>query len=669
MNSEFLTDKNERKLQKVLYEDICRRIGSDLSEKQATYLIKAVKHYMGEVHRVKGNSASTTTLNKEVLTLTITDYMMYLNRKAKGASRSAVDDIEQGLEEQQKVIGTIDDIQVERNLSTDVSTAFSQLQMKRQESRAQPPSPPDFRMSLQDDAPISIDMFEKIKKEREEEAKRQEISQMQSLQKQQQQQVSQGQQNFAHAADIFVKEKRKAEEEAEALMAERERQRLMVRASTSLPEPPDVRSLFLGDKLTLQRTQNTNAGNPTLAQPLLDRDRDGSRQQMIITREPDSMNYKETELNLFIYSGDRDWITNSSETRYNFTVNFDPANMPTGLRLSPTSTAKFRNIVRIELVKAIMPGEGLDVLVTKTGATAYDSSLNMNILSYPYIQVRVPELDNNNFGTNQALNASFGVLQYDANWIYDTTNTTARGYFAMIPKFLKCQKTYSPTPLATIQKLSFRFEKPDGTVLSTIPDTLDIKQIIPTLALNSIFIPGANIANTVYKYDSTVETNGSAYYWIQTNTFFNRWAVSKGDKITVKNINFTGATGNALIQLQDFLSYLQQDQGLYVVGTGVITGTNMTDWTFTDGYNTQGYANAILVRGKFVDPALTGGLNPAAPGNIVDSYTSGKLSYYLANTSPTSGRILNQSHQVQIALRIIVREMDSTGLLRPDNLY
>jgi hypothetical protein len=29
---------------------------------------------------------------------------------------------------------------------------------------------------------------------------------------------------------------------------------------------------------------------------------------------------------------------------------------------------------------------------------------------------------------------------------------------------------------------------------------------------------------------------------------------------------------------------------------------------------------------------------------------------------------LNQSHQVQVSMRVIVREMDSTGFLRPDNL-
>jgi hypothetical protein len=128
-------------------------------------------------------------MNKEVLSLTINDYMMYLNRKTKSSTRSAADDIEQGLEEDRKIVGEIE-YPTERRLQDDVSTAFSQLQMKRQESRAKPPSPPDFRLALQEDGPVSLDMFEKIKQEREEEVRRQSLEQAQKLK------TKQGQQNF-----------------------------------------------------------------------------------------------------------------------------------------------------------------------------------------------------------------------------------------------------------------------------------------------------------------------------------------------------------------------------------------------------------------------------------------------------------------------------------------
>lgn len=675
----FFSERNEAMLQRVLYNDVCRRTGNDLNEKQATRLIKTVKHYMGEIHRVNSGKP-VNDLNKEVLRIVLPDYIMYLERKERSDGRSVASITEEV--SSTEVTEMTETIPEGRRLQMDVGTAFSKLQNSRQETKARPPIQ-DFRLSLQDEPPVSMDNFERMKQEREEEAAR--VSALQQAQAQRQaggqsQSQSQGQQRFADATDVFSRGSKRAMEEAEMAFAERERKALESRAAASqvftTTAPPDMRALFMGDRQTLDRTRvpsaNAAAGNPTVVQ-----DSRTTSQQMMIVREPETIAYKETELNLFIYSGDRDWIYNSTETRYNFSVNFDPSNMPNGLRLSPSSTAKFRNIVRVEFVKAIMPGEGLDLIVSKTSDTAYDSTVNVNILSFPYIQVRIPELDTNNYGTNQGLNSAFGILQYDGNWISDTSISTQRGYLAMIPKFMKCQKTYTPTPLATIQKLSFQFQRPDGTVLSPVADTLDIGQIFPSLAVTTGNFtatgPPAALTNTFYQYDTAVDVSGSAYYWLKTTKFFNHWTVSKGDKIVIKNMAWTqDPTGNAVAQLADFINYIQKDAGLLVVDTGYITGNSFSTYVLnsggTDSYNSQGYANAILVRGKFVDPTIAGGLLPATLGGIVDSYTSGNLSYFLTNTPLKSGRLLNQSHQVQVAMRIITRELDSTGILRPDNL-
>jgi hypothetical protein len=608
---------------------------------------------------------------------------MYLERSERSDGRSVVSDIEegpgtQGQQQQQQQGSQAQGApkQIEDRSRQDVGTAFSHLQASRQESKSRPPMQ-DFRISLQDEGSVPMDVFERIKKDREEEAARVSITAATgSLREARETRETreettittltqkQTQQTFAEATDVFARGSRRAEEEAEAAFAERERASLQARAAASsqvfaTAPPPDMRALLMGDRETIDRSRNRNEGIPTEVR--------SSGSQLLITREPDTMAYKETELNLFVYSGDRDWVSNSLETRYNFTVNFDPSNLPSGLRLNPTSTVKFRNIVRIEFVKAIVPGEGLDLMVYKTSASAYASDNNMNVLSYPYIQVRIPELDNNVYGTNNSVNSAFGVLQYDANWISDSGITTQRGFLAMIPKFLKCQKVYSPTPLATLQKLSFRFERPDGTLLSKAPDTLDIVQIYPTVAM-SVANGFTNIVNTFYQYDSSVDTNASAYYWIQTTKFFNRWTVSKGDRIVVKNLTWPAPqpTGVGITQMSEFLPYIQQDSGLIVVDTGVITGTGLTA-TFTNSYNSQGYANAIIVRGKFADPD-TGVFTPVALGGIADDFSTNTLSKYLVNNTLSAGRLLNQTHQVQVAMRVITRELDSTGILRPDNL-
>jgi hypothetical protein len=487
-------------------------------------------------------------------------------------------------------------------------------------------------------------------------------------------------------------------------------------------------------------TPPASAGNPAIAMPTGPRPLDGGLQQQLVVREPDVMPYKETELNLFVYSGDRDWISNSTETRYNFSVSFDPGNQPVGLRLSPTVTNKFKNITRIELVKAIMPGENLESFVQKsvqiacftantssnttltvtsvfsgtiavgmivtgtdipagttisafgtgcggtgtytlsaaaTGTTtgvsvkgvlySYTSPYNINVLSYPYIQVRVPELDNNMYGTNQSLNAAFGVLQYDANWISDPANPEARGYFAMIPKFMKCQKTYTPTPLATLQKLTFQFQRPDGAALSIVPDTLNIKQIYSSKQL-------AQSTAMPYGYDATVELNTSAaYYLIQTSTYFNQLTVAIGDRIVLKNIGWnTAPTGNQIPQVSDFLGFIQDDDGILVVDVGYTDNSGSAVSSMVTGANKQGYCNYIIVRGKFTDPA-TGTVVTATLGGQADSSAAstaaGTITAYLNSNACATGRLLNVSHQVQVALRVIVREPDATGILRPDNTF
>jgi len=753
----FFSQKNEGMLQRVLYTDIRRRMGGDLNEKQAARLLKTVKHYMGEVYRVNGNNETIQNMNTEVLQIVLPDYMMYIQRAAASSDRSAVSDIERGPpEENVRIAGAIEDGMGQRDRSQmDVGAAFSQLQSSRQNAnKPKIPEVQDFRLTMENEGPVPMDIFEKMKLERDAEAQR--VNEIQ--QKAMAASTAQGQQIYASATDEFARSRRRADQESEMAFAEMERKQLEARAAASresqaaLPEPPDMRALVLGNSKSLDRTlnrsENASAGNPTLA--LADRQREsmGSAQQMIIVREPSTMSYKENELNLFVYSGDRDWVSNSSETRYNFSVNFDPGNMPTGLRLSPTSTVKFRNIVRIELVKAIMPGESLDTLVSRaytgtatftaiftissnkitvtsvssgtivsgmtlsggagltaattitvgasgttgtggvgtyqvsnststagtytllaqqatTGTVSYSVPYNMNLLSFPYVQLNVPELDNNIYGTNQSLNASFGVLQYDANWIYDTSNTNARGYFAMIPKFLKCQKVYQPTPLATLQKLTFNFQRPDGTPLSTIPDTLDINQIYSSMMVS---LTGTNYGFP-YGYDSSVEANTSAaYYFLNTKTYFNENILTIGDRINIQNVVWSSATsGTTLTQLQGLITYLQGASGFLVVNVGY---TSSFASGITLGANSQGYCNYIIVRGLFADPT-TGATTTASMGNVADTSTPGSLvglSSFLNSTACASGRLINQSHQVQIAMRVITREMDATSVIRPDNL-
>jgi hypothetical protein len=174
--------------------------------------------------------------------------------------------------------------------------------------------------------------------------------------------------------------------------AEREASRTEIVSSRVLPDP---RTVLLGDSMQMPvtaRSQGIASGNPTLAIGDSLRERPPLPQD-VIKAQDDIVSYKELENNLYVYSADRDWVSNTSENRYNFSVTFDPANNQSGFGYNTATNVKFKNIVRIEFVKAIMPTESFDVLMTAPtgGAGTPTPGLNTNILSLPYVQVRIPE--------------------------------------------------------------------------------------------------------------------------------------------------------------------------------------------------------------------------------------------------------------------------------------
>jgi hypothetical protein len=118
------------------------------------------------------------------------------------------------------------------------------------------------------------------------------------------------------------------------------------------------------------------------------------------------------------------------------------------------------------------------------------------------------------------------MLQYDANWYTDTTNVSD-GYLGMIPKFMKCQKVYEPTPLATLTKLTIELQTPSGSTLSTAPDTLSIQNIYVSGSVPAGVYDSGAYRNLV---DNSAATNGT-YYIIRTTTFFNKWLFQPGNRI------------------------------------------------------------------------------------------------------------------------------------------
>jgi hypothetical protein len=407
---------------------------------------------------------------------------------------------------------------------------------------------------------------------------------------------------------------------------------------------------------------NDANANPTLALPVLTPAPRGPLPQDYLIKQDDVINYREVEYNLVLYSADRDWLNNNSQTRYTFSVNFDPGNTRQGFYPQLTTNKKFKNISRIELVKAILPTEGLIPLTQRSGGN-FINTAKLNALTYPYIALRIPELDVNNYGSDDVLNNSFATLQYDANWYSDNTNLED-GYLAMIPKFMKCQKIYQPTPLATLQKLTIEMLTPEGNPLSSVPDTLSIQNIYFSADAGTT-IPDPPITIQIPQYYNSVDANGmSEYLLIQTSTYFSKWQFAEGNRIAIQGLDPTQVPGGNTLAAQNLIDYLQNPQGLPIIDIGV-SGTPAL------GANAVGYANVIIVRTPHVDPTTGSVLVQPFGGSttamdVLATAANGVTP--ITTVTYTGAKMINLSHQTNVVLRVICREMDPAARVRPDNL-
>ena len=318
-----------------------------------------------------------------------------------------------------------------------------------------------------------------------------------------------------------------------------------------------------------------------------------------------------------------------------------------------------------------MPTEACDALMTKTSATAYNTTKSVNVFAYPYLQVRIDELNTNGFGTNDGLNNSFGVVSYDAYWASDTT-LKGKGYTRLVPKFLKCQKVYYPTPLSTLQKMTIQIQKPDGSQFCTNADAIDVSGVVTSAQINTT-------GGWKGAAGTTVDVTGASYYdvsgeflWIQTKTWFSQYTFAQGDRINLSNIALPTAFSGGAQAATDFAAFLTRPTGHVVVDIAynynITTKMYFKDGTdaASSGSNKVGYSNFIIIRNSFSDPS-TGSVTLLPFGGSAATNTA-FLTALNAAPGLSTGRLLNMSHQIQIIFRVITRDMDSKTHLRPDNL-
>ena len=409
------------------------------------------------------------------------------------------------------------------------------------------------------------------------------------------------------------------------------------------------------------------------------------RQQDYLIPQDPVVKYVENEYNIFMTSSDRDWLKNNKENRYNFSVVFNATPYFQGqYNYNMAVAQRFRNIQRIEFVKAIVPIESLTSLVRVTTPIGFDnpifdSTRVVNIFSLPFASVRIAELNNNSFSTKPEEDNTFAIVQYDSTWSSDlvvpqsynlpgVAPFTKSGYTGLIPKFLKTQKVYTPTPLGTLQKLSIRIEKHDSTLLSSDPDVLDIQRLGMAGPDPAVFLSNQFTSDTSAYTTTGIPAVQDPYIFIRTSKYFIHSAVSEGDVIQIRGFYVQPdgmTTGSANT---DFETFIGRQEGHTVIATGWVG----SDGAFRMGRNDAGYTNIIVLRNRFNDPTVD---DPATNTLRTLAYFGGSemAEYALAERLNTQDALvacglINLSRQTHVVLRIITRDVDPGANIRPDNI-
>jgi hypothetical protein len=320
------------------------------------------------------------------------------------------------------------------------------------------------------------------------------------------------------------------------------------------------------------------------------------------------------------------------------------------------------------MVKAIVPAEGIDTLIFQVEQGIRPQ--NLTILSLPSISINIDELESNMFGTDDTLDRAFATLQYDAQWFGNSINNNYinnlpnPGFYAMIPKFLKCQRIYNPTPLATLQKMTIQLNRPNGSLVSSTLDTLDISGIF------SCAVPPTGTSISNYFTTAKIDSNGnSLYYFIQTKTYFSINNFYRGDTIQIKGINTSLISSNDTAK-SDFKNYFENSVSLTImdvankyIGDSIIYGGS---------YNLQNYANYLIVQARYTDPTLGDIFEPSTYTIKVNPFggssTTGiALEDAIKDVTFTGARLINLTKQTQLTFRVITRDMDSTTRIRANN--
>jgi hypothetical protein len=357
-----------------------------------------------------------------------------------------------------------------------------------------------------------------------------------------------------------------------------------------------------------------------------------------------------------INSVDRGWyLGNSNETRFNFQVKF---NQNAGYQGGATISQLYRNVISVELVSSVLPMDA--------NIVPFDTRIYLGLARYPYLLLRIDELDNVFRGTNNWVDKAFSTLIFDKVFFTNTLSTDyisgatpivnsvpatgfasefLRGFMKYNPAYFEKKKYYN-NPLASLNRMTISLTDPRGNFINTQKDVLDITSIAFTGDVSAV--TNTELVPTL-AYPYSTQSSFSMIV-ITTTTYFSNRLFRIGDHIIIKNFNF--ATVHTGTNDDRFKSFINRDEGHIIINLEVETNS---------GVNTsnRGFLNKIYI---------------SPPGDLNSlNKTVDPTTYYASNVDFANvsnwGRLIDVDLQTQLLFRIVTRDPDTAGTMQPINVY
>lgn len=438
IQEKFFSEANERTIVSALLKSTQARLGVGIDERQARKAERIVRHYMGEVWDYHG-PMPINELNRKVFDVSTAPFIDGFRLGQGHVVAQMPRQAPAPNQRQQRQ-------QPEKNPELmSVEDRYSKLQQERTSVKDNRPPIPDFKISIESDkdGPSPGELYEQEMRKREEEAARVQAS----LDAAQGKKPQMGGTPVKSTSEVRIIPNAVMLAETTSMIPSSKNQIPTIselKQQAQAPTQPQKKTKVEEEELDSMMNMDNIArimsasqfrdmtapvrdpiGNPTTARPDYVSVRPIQQQDILIRDEP-IISYKEHEDNLFLYSADRDWVNDDTQSRYNFTINFDTANNKQGFNKNLSVSQRFKNISRIEMIKAILPIEGVETFFgvnssgsLTTGGVAPYTYKRVSAYQFPYISLRIPELDVNNYGSDDQINNSFAVLQYDTEWNTD----------------------------------------------------------------------------------------------------------------------------------------------------------------------------------------------------------------------------------------------------------